>query len=758
MATDPERGERRRLVAILAADVVGYSRLIAEDEADTLARLRALFQEVVRPAVAARGGRVFRLLGDCVLAEFPSAVEALRCALRLQDAVASRAANGPVERLILLRIGLDLGDVVVERGDLFGDGVNVAARLEALAEPGSVVVSAAVRDQARGRLTCDFEDLGPQTLKNIPRPIHAFRLRLGTTGVLTAAPVRPLQAASVSPQHTSALGAQTEAKYLIVVDDEPELGRMIADYLAGHGFAVRTATDGRALDRLLAAGPADLVILDVNMPGEDGFAIARRLHGGDGGPRILFLTAASDVADRVTGLELGAEDYLTKPFDLRELHARIRAILRGRPDTPKLQAASVLPIEPREDSAAPRYSHPSLAVLPFRSFGEEASQELLADGMVEDLIAALSHLHWFFVIARNSSFTYKGRMVPAPQVGRELGVKYVVEGALRCVADRVRITVQLVETESGRPVWADRFDGSRANVFELQDEVVARVVAALEPNLRRAEIARLRRQPPTDVPRAYENYLRALASMHPMTAAKCAAAIELLNQALADDPGFSLALAASAWCRMWRVAQDLTGDITPEARAEMIELSEAALAVAPDNPTVLAQVSLVFSYLAHRRLTAIALAEKAVALHPNSALARAVAGWAQLYAVKPEEAIVHFTEAVRLDALDPSTGEPMAGAALAELLAGRLETAIEWGERAVAVSPHCMTAHRARVAALGVAGHQAAAAVAQMMALAPGFSLAGYATLRQHYAEHPLQRILIDGLRRAGVPELPTQT
>jgi TolB-like protein/Tfp pilus assembly protein PilF len=391
-------------------------------------------------------------------------------------------------------------------------------------------------------------------------------------------------------------------------------------------------------------------------------------------------------------------------------------------------------------------------VLPFRSLGEDADQELLVDGVVEDLIAALSHLRWFFVIARNSSFAYKGRLVPAPQVGRELGVQYVVEGAVRRAGERVRITVQLVETASGTPAWADRFDGSLADVFSLQDQVVARIVAALEPNLRRAEVARLRRQPPAAAPRAYEAYLRATASLHPMTSTNCAAAIALLDQALEDDPGFGLALAAAAWCRMWRAAQDLTGALTPEEEAEMIRLAESALVAAPDDPTVLAQASMVFAWLGHRLQAAIGFSEQAVALHPNSALARAVAGWVRIYAAQPEPAKAQFEEAVRLDPLDPSVGEPMAGIAMAELLAGRVEAAIACGERAVAASPDCMTAHRALVAALGLAGRPAEAAVARMLALAPSFSLASYGRLRARHAAHPLHGMLMEGMRWAGVP------
>jgi tetratricopeptide (TPR) repeat protein len=247
-------------------------------------------------------------------------------------------------------------------------------------------------------------------------------------------------------------------------------------------------------------------------------------------------------------------------------------------------------------------------------------------------------------------------------------------------------------------------------------------------------------------------YLRATARMHPMTLENCDAAIALLDEAIAADPGFGPALGAAAWCRMWRAAQDPAGATAAE-EAEMVRLAEAALAAAPDDPAVLAQASLVFNLLGHRAQATLDIAERAVSLHPNSGLARAAAGWVQLHAGTPEAAAAHFEASLRVDPLDPASGEPMAGIAMARLLEGRLGDAVAWGERAAAASPANMTAHRALVAALGAAGRPAAAEVARMLALRPGFTLAGYARLRRRYAAHPLQRALVEGMRRTGVPE-----
>jgi hypothetical protein len=322
--------------------------------------------------------------------------------------------------------------------------------------------------------------------------------------------------------------------------------------------------------------------------------------------------------------------------------------------------------------------------------------------------------------------------------------------------DRVRVNVDLVDTADGVPAWSDRFDHPVDEVFALQDRIVGSIVAALEPGLRRAEIERLRRRP-TELPRAYEAYLRAMACMHPMTRDNCDAALGFLDQALAIDPGFALALAAGAYCRMWRVSQAFPDDTVAEADAA-IRLAEAALAQARDDPQVLAQVAIVFVYLSHRLEAALLLVKRAVDLHPNSATTRSSAGWAHLYADDPEGAIPHLQEALRLDPLDPGAGEPLTGMSYAHLVAGRPETAVRWGERAIAGSPERLSAHRAYVAALGMGGLPAGTAVAHLMTLDPAFNLADYRRLHSRRAATRLLAAVVEGLRRAGIPERPNPT
>jgi adenylate cyclase len=350
-----ERVERK-LAAILAADVAGYSRLMGVDEEGTHERLKAHLREVVDPKIKEHRGRIVKNTGDGMLAEFPSVVDAVRCAAEIQREMTGRNADIPEDKRISFRIGVNLGDVIVEPEDIFGDGVNIAARLEALAEPGGICISRVVRDQIRDKLPHPFEDMGEQSVKNIARPVHVYRVRL-----------------------------DAEAK-------------------------------------ALPTEPCDAV------------------------PKSLYLL----------------------------------------PDKP------------------------SIAVLPFANMTGDPEQEYFVDGMVEEIITALSRIRWLFVIARNSSFTYKGQAVDVKQVGRELGVRYVLERSVRKAGQRVRITGQLIDAATGTHLWADRFDGSLEDVFELQDKVASSVAGVIEPALQAAEIAGSAGRPTADLT-AYDLYLRAYA-------------------------------------------------------------------------------------------------------------------------------------------------------------------------------------------------------------------------------------------------------
>ena len=483
-----ERKVERRLAAIMAADVVGYSRLVGEDEEGTLERLKVLRRAVADPKIKEHRGRVVRTMGDGLLVEFASVVDAVRCAVEVQREMALRNADLPADRRIEFRIGINLGDIIKDGREIYGDGVNVAARLEALATPGGICVSRVVRDQVRDKLGFAFDDRGEQQVKNIARPVRVF---------------------------------------------------------------------------------------DVNMAGE-----------------TMILTPDSTA-----------------------------------------RAPLALP------------DKPSIAVLPFQNMSGDPEQEYFADGMVEEIITALSRIRWLFVIARNSSSTYKGRSVGVKQVGRELGVRYVLEGSVRKGGNRVRITAQLIEAETGAHLWADRFDGSLEDVFDLQDKVANNVAGVIEPALQAAEVRRSAARPMHDVT-AYDLYLRALATYYPITKERLFKALELLHQAVAIDRHCGPALSLAAMCQM-RLAREGWAE-GPETAGEAVDLARQALQAAGDDPGILANAAFVLANFGEDIGAMMALVDRALALTPSFSRGWFLSGVLRLWAGQHDRAIDHAETALRL--------------------------------------------------------------------------------------------------------------
>ena len=503
--------QTRRLAAILAADVAGYSRLMGADEEGTLERLKALRRELLDPQIAEHKGRIVKTTGDGLLVEFASIVDAVRCAVAVQQAMPERNTDVAADNRIELRIGINLGDVIVEGDDLYGDGVNIAARIEALADAGGVFISNTVHDHVRDRLPFVFEDLGEQQVKNIARPVRVYRV----------------------------------------------------------------SDTGAARQRL----------------------------------------------------------------------------------TPSL----------------PLPDKPSIAVLPFENLSGDPEQEYFADGMVEEIITALSRIRWLFVIARNSSFTYKGQVVNVKQVGRELGVRYVLEGSVRKAGGRMRITAQLIDALSGTHLWADRFDGLLEDIFDVQDKVASSVAGVIEPAVQAAEIARSADRPTTDLT-AYELYLRALPNCHSWERERIHTALELLEQAIERDPSFGPALALAARCH--HHFDRLGGAQDPDLhRRAAVDYARRAVRAAPDDPTTLGNAAGVLGSFGGDINPAIALADRALALNPSFAGGWRMSGWLRLWAGDLDVAIEHFETAFRLSPRERDGAHSM-GIGEAQFLQRRFNEAI----------------------------------------------------------------------------------
>jgi len=552
---------QRHLAAILAADVVGYSRLMSRDEAGTLATLKTLRSEIFDPKTEQYGGRIFKNTGDGAFVEFPSAVDAVQAAIDVQRAVAARNADVPEDRKVELRIGISVGDVIVDGDDLYGNGVNVAARMETLAGPGGICVSGNVHEQIRATGQFDFDDLGEQAVKNIDRPVHAFRVGIG------------------EEQSRSA--------------------------------------------------PAETV------------------------------------------------------------------------DRPALS------------------DKPSVAVLPFANMSGDPDQEYFADGMVEEIITALSRFRSFFVIARNSSFTYKGRAVDIRQVGRELGVRYVLEGSVRKGGDRLRITAQLIEAATGNHLWAEKFDGVLADVFDLQDKITEGVAGAIEPSIRTAEIERSRRKRPESLD-AYDLYLRALPLTWSFAGEDARKAVELLDQALAIDPDFTAARGLVARASLnWEAW--MASDKALHQKA--VRHARALLATGTDDAVAIAMSGFALALMEGDVDAARNAFEQAFALNPNAAQAYGYSAAVSSIVGRLDVAIEHAERALLLNPFDPERAIPLCALARSKFLRGDYDGAVEAAQRSVQANPHFAPSYSWLSGSLARLGRvdDAREALRRIRGLVPGF-------------------------------------
>ena len=590
MSSPTDQATQRRLAAVLAADVVGYSGLMSKDEEGTLVRLRDLRRQVIEPGIQAHRGRLVKTVGDGFLVEFASPLAAVRCAVDLQEAVAA-ASDEPVKPF-KLRIGINLGDIMIEEdGDIFGDGVNIASRLEQMAPPGGICLSGKVYEEVRDKLSYTFEDQGEHQFKNIGRPIRVYCILLSA-------------------------------------------------------------------DAAVAAG-------------------GRKL-------------------------------------------------------------------------AAPAMDRPSIAVLPFVNLSKDPEQEYFADGIVEDIISALSRFRSFLVIARNTTFTYKGRSVNVPQIGRELGVRYVLEGSVRRSGERIRITAQLIDAATGMHMWAEHYDGVVADVFDLQDQITASVVGSIEPSIRAAEIERARRKRPDNLD-AYDLVMRALPYVWSLEYGDNCEATKLLKEALRLDPDYPSALSLAAWCRGQRVVYNWSTNIQEDKR-ETLRLAQAAAALAHDDPFILTVLGAALT-ITREFQRAASMLDRALSLDPNSAWAWNRSGWLRDYLDDPETAIDQFERSLRLSPFDPMAFNCEVGIGGAHFIARRYEAAAQWMEKALRSKPSAIWVHRTLAPAYALAGEldKARDSVGELLKDYPEIRISEILQALA-FSKEVLDRFA-EGLRQAGLPE-----
>jgi adenylate cyclase len=587
---------QRRLAAILAADVAGYSRLMGADEEGTLAALKELRRDLADLKIKEHRGRIVKTTGDGLLVEFASVVDAVRCAVEVQREMSDRNAGVPAERLIEFRIGINLGDIIIDKRDIYGDGVNVAARLEALAEPGGICVSRVVRDQVRDKLGFAFEDMGEQQVKNIARPIRVHRIRLTEEASVT----------SIRPSH-----------------------------------------------------PA-------------------------GAPPL----------------------------------------------------------------ALPLPDKPSVAVLPFTNMSGDPEQEFVSDGIAEDVITALSRYPSLFVIARNSCFTYKGRAVDVKQVGRELGVRYVLEGGVRKAGNRIRVTAQLVESETGNHVWAERYDRDLADIFAVQDEITEAVTIAIAPAIADAELQRAVRKSPGSLD-AWAAYQRGLWHLSEANPDDNEIAQRFFQQAIDLDPTFAggysgLALAQLQAAAVYQKLSLLGAQSSAEASARR--------AVALDGADAEARSCLGWALQSRGELEgALAEIERALAMSPNLAVAHGQRGATLIFSGRPKEGLAAIQTSIRLDPRDPFSAIRLLHTACGLYFSREYEAVIEAAKRLIRSYPDFPMIYRWPAAALGQLGRPAEAKewLEKAISLAPAaFDM--YVRKRVPWFRPEDHAHLLEGLRNAG--------
>jgi len=672
---------KRKLTAILSADVKGYSRLMGEDEKRTVRTLNA-YREVMANLIQHHHGRVVDATGDNLMAEFASVVDAVECAVEIQKELKTRNAELPENRRMEFRIGINLGDVIEEGDKIYGDGVNIAARLESLAEAGGICISGTAFDQVRNKLDLGYEYLGEQTVKNIPLPIRVYKVLM-------------------KPEAVGKVIGEKKVK--------PRQWQM--------------ATMGLVIGVIVVV--AVIVIWKFYIPSTPQPEVT---------PKEKIAVSTTEKAPTVVppSTEVAPKEKVTPPSP-----EKVSKTITPSPP--------VVKVDPKK-MALPLPDKPSIAVLPFTNMSAEKEQEYFSDGITENIITGLSKIPRLFVIARNSTFVYKGKGVKVQQVAEDLGVRYVLEGSVQRSGNRVRITAQLIDALTGNHLWAERYDRDLKDIFAVQDEITMKILISMRVKLTEGEQA-LRGKPPRNL-EAYLKLLQAVEYIQRFNIEGNIMGKQLAEEAIALDPEFGAAYNTLASAHMMDVWLGLSKS-PKESLDKAVELTQKAISLDPKDSRYYALIG--YLYTMERDYDkAIAEGEKAVALDPGGADVHALLGMTLNYADRPKEAISLFEKAIRLNPIGPTPYFLNFGTSYRMM--GQYQEAITQYKKALRTAPNNIIAHLSLAGTYSLLGRdeEARAEAEEVLRLNPKFTLESYAKTLPFKNQAETDR-LVEALRKAGL-------